>query len=160
MKISDSNKNDEKSFLDIKRVCKICGSIKVFYEGHICYDNEFISGRNPRMTNINTNYQYVELSDGRCIVTNRPYTDNKFGMIEVEVYRIGLKNISEFFKVKTVKEIFELCSKFEIEHSVKYSEDFNCFNFKELQGWDSPGASAFIRSLLIIVYNNSNYENQ
>ena len=111
------------------------------------------------MTNINTNYQYVELINNEYVVKNKPNTDNKFGMIEVEVYRTSLRNISEFFKVKTVKEIFELCSKFKIEHSVKYSEDFNSFDFKELQGWDSSNISAFIRNLLIIIYNDNEHEN-
>ena len=146
-------------FLEIMRVCKVCGIIKVFYGGHICHDKEFISGRNHRMTNINTNYQYVELINNEYVVKNKPNTDNKFGMIEVEVYRTSLRNISEFFKVKTVKEIFKLCSKFKIEHSVKYSENFNSFDFKELQGWDSSNISAFIRNLLIIIYNDNEHEN-
>jgi hypothetical protein len=155
MKIFSSNIHNKNPFLDIDRVCKICGSIREFYMSHTCSDNKYVTGRSSRMTNINTNYQYVELSDNsEYKVKNKPYTDNKFAMIEIKLYRTGLKNISEFFKVKTVKEIFELCSKFKIEHSVKYSEDFNCFDFIELQGWDSDGISAFIRSFLIVIYNN------
>ena len=141
------------SFLEIMKVCKMCGSIREFYMSHTCSDNKYVTGRNHRMTNINTNYQYVELINNEYVVKNKPNTDNKFGMIEIEVYRTSLRNISEFFK-----EIFELCSKFKIEHSVKYSEDFNSFDFKELQGWDSSNISAFIRNLLIIIYNDNEHE--
>lgn len=141
------------------KVCKICGTMREPHASHRCLDNKLVSGRSSKMIPINTDYQYSVLSDnGEWKVKNKPYTCDGRDSIYLDLYEIGLKNISEVFNAKTVKEVFEVCSKLKVEHSVKYSKDFIHFDFEETTDCDSYTCKGFIDGLVIQFYRVNNYE--
>lgn len=112
------------------------------------------------MIPINTTYQYSFLSDnGEYVVKNKPYICDRNDSIDLNLYEIGLKNISKVFNAKTVKEVFEVCSELKKEHSVKYSKDFIHFDFEEYLGMDDYTGEMFIAGLIIQFYKVNKYEN-
>ena len=130
------------------------------HASHRCSNNKLVKGRSSKMIPINTTYQYSVLSDnGEYVVKNKPYTCDRKDSIYLDLYETGLKNISEVFNAKTVKEVFEICSKLKGEHSVKYNKDFIHFDFEETTNCDSDTDEPYIDGLLIRFYKANNYEN-
>lgn len=130
------------------------------HASHRCSDGKLVTGRSSKMIPINTTYQYDYLdNNGEYVVKNRTYTHDESDTIDVDLYETGLKNISEFFKVETVEELFKLCSKLKIEHSVKYSKYFIHFDFEETEGCDYYTGEPHIEGLLIRLYKVNKYGN-
>ena len=140
------------------KVCKICGVLRGPHDSHRCSDNKIVKGRSSKMIPINTTYQHAILSDsGEYIVKNKPYIYSN--SIYIDVYKNGLENISEVFKAKTVKELFKICSKLEIDYPIGYSKDFIHFDFEEVTDCDSYTGKPYIDELLIKFYIANKYEN-
>lgn len=140
------------------KVCKICGTMREPCASHRCSNNKLVKGRSSKMIPINTTYQYSVLSDnGEYVVKNKPYIYSN--SIYIDVYRNGLENISEVFKAKTVRELFEICSKLKIDYPIGCSKDFIHFDFEEVTDYDSYTGKPYIDELLIKLYIANKYEN-
>lgn len=129
------------------------------HASHRCSDNKLVKGRSSKMIPINTTYQYTELSDnGEYVVKNKPYIYEDSDYIELYLYENGLKNISEVFKAKTVKEVFKICSKLKTYGLTKYDKDFVHFDFEETTDCDSYTWEPYIEGLLIRFYKANKYK--
>ena len=141
------------------KVCKICGIMQKPHAPHICSDNKLVPGRSSKMIPINTTYQYSEMSDsGEYVVKNKPYIHDESDCIYINVYENGLKNTSEVFNTKTVKELFEVCSKLKIDGIIEYNKDFIYFDIEEIIGCDFYTDESYIGDLKIRLYKANNYK--